>query len=228
MKKWISICLCAVLLLGLCLSFSGCTPTDAERFQGKWEIRVDMARIIAESATASGGEDANAMMKFFDFKDLLLKMTMEFKEDGTYACTVDEASLDAMLDKVSDIMVAGLEDYFADQIRQAGLSMTVDELLKLSGTSLEALAEELDKEMKKAMDEEKLEMNSAGTYKVEEGKLYTSDDLEAQIDPAEYMTYEIVSDTQIKLLAVVGGDEELTEEEKEVMEVMLPLVMEKI
>ncbi len=228
MKKLISLCLCAVLLLSMCLTFSGCAPTDAERFQGKWEIQLDMARAMQKSIESADSEDGEEIMKFCDFKDLPIKMVMEFKEDGTYASTVDEASLEATLEKISDIIIAGLEAYFADQIKQAGLNMTVEQLLQMSGTSLDVLAEEFDKEIKKALDEEKLEMNSVGTYKVEDGKLYTSDDLETEIDMSEYMTYEIVDDTQIKLVESVCGDEEMTEEEREVMEAMLPLILKKI
>ena len=67
------------------------------------------------------------------------------------------------------------------------------------------------------------EFNSEGIYKIENGKFYTSNDGEDEIDESEYETYEL-SENEFKLIEYVGGDEE----DSEFNEYIYPIIFKRV
>jgi len=97
--------------------------------------------------------------------------------------------------------------------------MTVDEMLQMSGTTFDALVEEAFGDA--MLNEMISEFETEGKYKVEDGKLYMSEDLDSEIDEEVYETYEFSGD-EFKLLESFGDED--AEEFKD----LYPIVFKKL
>ena len=184
MGKLVSVLLVVVMAM---MMLVGCSSEKA-KFVGKWECNLDMTDILNEQFAAE--EELKDYVKVENFSFLVY---MEFNADGTYKMYADEASVEAAFEDIMDSVKKGLEKYFEDMIAAQGLSMSVDELLALSGTNMDTLLEEsFDKDM---IEETADEMEEEGNYQAEEGKLYLSDGKDHAVDKNVYQTYEITSDT---------------------------------
>lgn len=105
MKKMIALAVVFVLLLGL---FAGCsgdtesgsqTETEIETetaepvtIVGTWQYNMDFGKLLkAIQEDAATGESANSLPDLYDGLSVLL--ILDFREDGTFLATADEASV---------------------------------------------------------------------------------------------------------------------------------------
>lgn len=214
MKKRIALLLSFVLVLSLALCACG-GGEKKETLVGTWNATIDIAEVYNAEIAASGDE---AMAEYLSVDSFAIPLVMTFNEDGTYSLTVDKEGMDAAMNGLIEDMKVGLEKYFNDYFSSMGLEIDVDEALAASGMSLDALVEEMKAEI--MTEDMYADMESAGQYKAEDGKLYLTEDVEVEPVGGVYNTYTIEGDT----LTIEAGTEEL---EDEMAELLFPLVLKR-
>lgn len=214
MKKRIALLLSFVLVLSLALCACG-GGEKKETLVGTWNATIDIAEVYNAEIAASGDE---AMAEYLSVDSFAIPLVMTFNEDGTYSLTVDKEGMDAAMNGLIEDMKVGLEKYFNDYFSSMGLEIDVDEALAASGMSLDALVEEMKAEI--MTEDMYADMESAGQYKAEAGKLYLTEDVEVEPVGGVYNTYTIEGDT----LTIEAGTEEL---EDEMAELLFPLVLKR-
>ena len=213
MKKILLTVLCAVSMI--CL-LSGCA-SEADKLVGNWATEIDMSDFMndfvneAVAELEMGEEDVFSAYGF--------TMNLSFNEDGTYKMEVDEDKMEETLETFNEELKVFIVKYFEALISDQKLNMTVDEVLKQSGTNIDTLIAEFGLEdMFKELAEEIL---AEGTYDANDGKLFTSDGKDSAIDEGEYELYTLEGD----VLTITGCYPE-TEVEDDIMD--YPIVFNKI
>lgn len=235
----------AALLLVLVLSLSLCACGKSELI-GTWEGRLDMTQEMRKSIdeavgefdlSLSGGRQMPVMSDYVE--EMYLSYSMVFKEDGTYTTMVDESEVDQIAEKLK----AGFSDYLrqlffvllCETLSQMGMTQEVNSIQELEGllgiTMDEAITEALGMSLDDYMDlvvgesfDQAIsieDLNYSGNFKNKDGKLYLSDGLEYQVDPAYYDLYELEGDT----LTLNFGN---APEENENSAILYPLVLHKV
>lgn len=221
MKKVLAILLSIVMIASICM-LTGCSDESA-KFVGTWEAEIDITDALNQMAAETEG------MEDLVVNDVTLKMQFIFNEDGTYTA----GSTEEYINEFVDNYIAQIEDYLIEmlekEIESSGLDMTVDEVLALSGTSLDALIEE----MKAGVDAEEMigDMESQGEYKAMAGKLYMSDKeitLVDCIDSEIYTTYEFDGDTLTFIDEIGTEDVESDEMSELILDDMFPLTLTRV
>ena len=216
MKKLLALLL--VLALGLSLAACGGAKSD---IVGTWRGKVDMTEYIISKGDADIGavlSDQGVDMPLDSIGNYLPEFapvcTYVFREDGTYTFTMDEASMQLVLEAYQ----AGVETYFryfyaevlCQTLVELGMAEQVngvEELEAILGVSLdEAISEMVGMELRdfigQIVDEElgtaqemAGKINSEGKYKAKDGKLWMSSGLEYDVDPELYDLYSISGGT---------------------------------
>lgn len=197
MKKKISVVLCALLVVAMMVSLTGCL--DRVKILGVWKGDLDMTEFINESIT----EEDKSVAEYIKIEDFKITVVFEFNSDGTYSQKVDEEAFKKTAESFKEDMKEGMIKYFEAYLEEANVNMSVDELLAASNTDLDKMiAEEYDDDFfKDATDS----MTNEGNYEVKGGKLFLSDGADHAVDEDVYDTYEIKGDT-LTLLDTFGGD----------------------
>ena len=216
MKKLLALLL--VLALGLSLAACGGAKSD---IAGTWQGKVDMTAYIISKGEADIEtflSDQGVDMPLDSIGKYLPEFapvcTYVFREDGTYTFTMDEASMQLVLEAYQ----AGVETYFryfyAEVLCQTLVELGmadqvngVEELEAILGVSLdEAISEMVGMELRdfigQIVDEElgtaqemAGKINREGKYKAKDGKLWMSSGLEYDVDPELYDLYSISGST---------------------------------
>lgn len=186
MKKRIAILLCFVLVFSLCLC--ACS-NEKDALMGSWKGTMDMAEMV-NAGMAESDPDAAEFMKLDTFN---MTFIMTFNEDDTYSLVVDEDALKAEIDAVADQMVQGVLDYMVAMLAEEGMEMTAEEIIAMSGVSLDDLKTEMMANMD--LSELATEINTYGKFDVSKGKLFTSDSVDAEADKLVYELYSIEGNT---------------------------------
>ena len=216
MKKLLALLL--VLALGLSLAACGGAKSD---IVGTWRGKVDMTEYMISKGDADIGavlSDQGVDMPLDSIGNYLTEFapvcTYVFREDGTYTFTMDEASMQLVLEAYQ----AGVETYFryfyaevlCQTLVELGMAEQVngvEELEAILGVSLdEAISEMVGMELRdfigQIVDEElgtaqemAGKINREGKYKAKDGKLWMSSGLEYDVDPELYDLYSISGST---------------------------------
>lgn len=215
MKKFATRVLSLVMILAMLFVLGGCGGSDADKLVGTWTTALDLTELLNDEI-AAGDE---TMAAYVQVKDFTLNMTVTFKEDGTYTMGIDEASMTAAMEGVLAALKDGMYDYFEDVLAEAGLNMTVDELLAESGISMDEL---MDEAFSEAMKEDMFgDLSSQGNFEVKDGKLFLSDGLDYAVDETIYEVYTLKGNT-LTFEESVGSDLD------QVFIDMYPLIFEKV
>lgn len=204
MKRHLRAVVCAVMTVIMLLAFTGCGG-DQKVFVGEWVAEVDVTELTAKEFS----EDEE-LKDFFKFEDLKVYLVFAFNEDGTYSAKVDKDSVDKYIDSLTDSLTVGMEAYLKDLCLSMGVDITDGDTLKaiLSDMGVDSIAQLTET----SIDRDELadmfnDIEDEGKYKASNGKLYTYDDGTVP-DADVYEEYEIVSNTEIKIVSAVGTDEE--------------------
>lgn len=210
MKKRIALLLSFVLVLSLALCACG---GGEENLTGKWTANVDLTDMMNEELT--GDPEMADLAEYMTIDSFVLPFVLELREDGTYSMGIDEAGMNTAIDGVLADMKEGMLAYFADVL---DVEEGVEEFLTSMGLDLDALMEEISAELvaEGTFDE----LTSEGKYKAKDGKLYLSDGLDYEPDPAGYNEYKLEGDT----LTLDAG----TESEEDYAEFLFPMVLTRV
>ena len=207
MKKAISIFLCAALLLSMCISLTGCN-SDAKGIIGQWTAEINYASAVnAGISTAEGMEE---IYEYFQFDEFYLTTTFTFLEDGTYTVELDAVSVFNAVQGIRGRMSSGMRKYIADEIKKAGLDISVNSYLGMLGLTWIGLGEKLisDYTLGKIADE--LNKGTTGYYRVKDGKIYMTADTDTELTEENYDTFTLDGDT-LTLLECHCQQEEILE-----------------
>lgn len=200
MKKSIASVLCLVMLVSIL--FAGCgAPATIE---GKWKGQIDMAKVLNEQLAQNPDETLPDM----HFENITLPVSMEFTAEGDCTLSFEDADSEAMFTAIIDQMMPALESYMES------MGMSFDALLALSGMSKDEFMKQLVDGMTASMDFNALKTTEK--YKVENGILYTGEDLE----DADANPYILDGDK----LTIQAGE---TDAEPETA-FLFPLVLERV
>lgn len=210
MKKLLALLMVLVMALGL-------AACGGNKLVGEWEATLE----LADAINAQFASEDPAVAEYLSVDEFNIKLTMTFDKDGTYSMEVDEDSVEEAVEALKTSMSSGMRRYMEAMIEDTGVNMTVDELLQSQNTTLDELIESaFGAEMVEAMVGE---MNVKGQYLVEDGKLYTNDDEDEEIDTDkdEAADFELDGD-ELKLEAPDDSDDE------EMMDELFPLELKRV
>ncbi len=210
MKKLIALLLSIVLVISVLAAFTGCSigkkdddeddekkeekkdeegegegekEDEVETIVGKWECEFESSEIIKQQVAAEDEQMASC----FDFSKLApLSIVMEFKADGTYKTT---GNADALLASLPAVFKEGVVKYLEAMLGDALGGKSVEEYCTENGMDLNEVIEGAMSEFD--MDSISKSFDAEGKYKAENGKLYTTDSLDAEIDESVYEEYEL-------------------------------------
>ena len=210
MKKQLSIVLCIAMIFAMLVTLSGCGEKEKDKFVGTWKTDLDMTEMINEGFS----EDAD-MATYFKFDEFKITMVFTFNEDLKYKSDIDEDAFNTSYDCLVQSFTKGMKDYLEATAKKQGLNLSADEMLKLSGTTMDAaIKESLNKDtLKNSFDEIKGE----GTFEAKDGNLILTD---SKTNETSSESYEFVSDSELKLVEPANSDgEELNK--------IYPLILKK-
>lgn len=233
MKKLLALLLAMVMVLAM---FAGCAASDdkdddkddkktsqkepeenipdQEKLIGTWEGKLDMTEAIMQQVGAG--------MEGLEIDDFSVTAVFSFKEDGTYTMQFDEDSVVEAFDGLVEDLGVFMEDMMKEQAEAAG--MTLDEMLEAAGMSMEDLVDVMVQALEEQdlVDELVEGSKTEGKYEAKDGKLYTTDDPDADIDEDVYDTYTLEGDV-LTLTATYGSDAD-----ENLMKSVYPVVLKKV
>lgn len=212
MKKKLSVILCLVIVIALALT--GCGG-EKSKFIGKWEADIDMIDYVKK-----GFATQKDMAEYIELDSFKIAFVMEFDKDGTYKQYVDEDAVEDMLKTAKAEIKSGMIKYFEDYLKDKGINMTVDELLKASNTDLDKTLD--DSFGDKFIDSLAEKLEGEGNFVVKDGKLFLSDGVDYAIEEDKYQTYEIEGST-LKILDEFGFEDSDDDEDS-----LYPLTFKKV
>ena len=201
--------LCILLVLALCAAmltaFTGC-GNEADKLVGTWKAEVDLAAMINEELAADP-----ALAEHFNISSFCVTLTMTFNEDGTYASGIDGDSVMAAMEGLIADLETGIYAMFEAELEAAGLDMSVEDLMALSGVSMDDVLGEMTYTLESGLVEQVVaESAMEGNYEVKGDKLFQSEGMEYAIDPAVYEVFELDGNT-LTLVEYVGDDTGISE-----------------
>ena len=213
----------ALVLMMTAALFAACGQKDEKVILGKWETVVDLSKLGGEEL-----EDLTNDIGELDLSGITLKMSVEFKEDGTYTTDIDKASADAALgtlvERMTPAITETLKKSIAESMGMDASSLTdedLDSFMSMAGLgSLEDFVGSITEEI----DSDKLieESVTNGRYQLKDGKLYTTDSVDEQIgEDSDVTLYQLTPTT----LTVTPENED---DVPESMKGMLPLTFTKL
>lgn len=224
-KRLLSLLLALVMVISLVAVMSGCSKDDEDdddkgssnvgdkkdddkkddddkqetpSLVGVWEGEVDMTDLINQEFAADP-----TMAKYLKVDHFAVVLQFSFKEDGSFVMTIDEDSVKKAFEEMKEPLATGLLKYLEAMIKEAGMDMSVDDLLKMQGTTKEEMIDEIMKEMdyKEMVEDATWE----GKWELEGNKLYT---YERARDDDEYDEITLTAD-KLVLEKNHGGNENM-------------------
>lgn len=217
MTKKFRVFFALALALMLVFTMTACGGKDAEKLVGSWKAELNAAEIF-NAALASEPEVA----EYLSTSEFIIPVVLTFNSDGTYSMSVDAEGLKDSLDAYKQVMIEGLTKYLEDAIQKMGVSMSISDLLAMSGMTLDSMIDQMG--FDSLADQMIEDMYMEGKYDAKDGKLFLSDSLETDVDETIYDTYEFSGKT-LKLIDHVSPD--MSEEEKEYNAILYPMVFVK-
>ncbi|MBP3323190.1 MAG: hypothetical protein J6M16_03255 [Clostridia bacterium] len=169
MKKFLSVLLCVVLALAC---FTACSAK--EELTGTWKADVNLADAMNQVIT----EGDPTVGEYIKFKEFTLTIVLELNEDGTYKMYADEAKALSSFESLKKEFKDGMLKYLEATLKDAGLDMSLEDALALTGMNVDDLIEESFSQ--DILDDMLEEMYNEGQYEAKDGKFLTSGDLDSK------------------------------------------------
>lgn len=220
MKRMIPLLLTVVLLLGMATMMTGCG--DKTRILGTWKADADYAEAFNLGIRSADGMDE--LSKYFTVEEFIVTTTLVFRDDGSYTMTIDEEAAQKAVSSVRTIIYDGFEKMIQHQIDMLGLHVSVSEYMKLQGTTITAMVDSaFTEEVRKELVDEMVNPHT-GNYKLEDGKIYMTEDISEELTEDSYDTYELDGDT----LTLLECFCQIDAEQKEAQKSLYPMVFTRV
>ena len=188
--------LALALIMVLC-AFTGCGKKNEDQIVGKWQSSIKFSDVMEKALKQE--EDAAELFADADFSGIEMLMVMEFKEDGTYALNIDQASGEEAVKKMAEVLIPNLKELMRKEVASSTGSDVTDEELDsmLSMMGMESWDDFGDMIMKEINPSEIFsEAAAEGKYMLKDGKLYTSNALDEEItEQSDIDLYELSGNT---------------------------------
>ncbi len=179
--------LLCMLCVALVVSFAGCAR-EQDALIGSWQGTVDLSQAI----NADFAQDQN-LAPHMQISGFCFGTTMTFYRDGTYTMTVDRSELKQVMDDLMVQLTAGMEKYIQTLAQAQSPELTAQDYLASLGLTLEDLF--ADAYTEATVDEMLSQLEMAGNFQVEEGKLFLSRDKQYAVNTAVWELYTVEGDT---------------------------------
>lgn len=183
------------LAMGLALTLAACGGKSAEPKQamvGTWSGQVDVMEQVVEGMRLTAPEIADEL----EMETFYIPLTMEFREDDTYALTVDQEKLDQSMDQLVQKSVDASIAYMEKMLQEQGITnMTVDQALEQAGMDRDSFTTVMKQSMGTLSETMAKQMQTEGQYRVDKEKLYTSDSTDQKPSDSEYTPYTLDGDS---------------------------------
>ena len=201
----------AMALVMILCAFTGCGKSSQKQDEsliiGKWQTSVDLAGVMDEALKDSDMTEEAEIFGDTDLSGITMLLNMEFKEDGTYTVSLDNASGEDAVKQMAQRMIPALKEY----LRGVYASSTGADASAVTDEELDLLLPQMGMESWDDMgemimgeidtDEMFAEANSAGKYMLKDGKLYTTDSVDEEATVlSEASEYEL-SENSLKLMS---------------------------
>lgn len=190
MRRYFTIALSVTLIMSVIMLLTGCAShSEKENILGTWKCELDLTERINSDLSFD-----TSVISYSGTDQFKLDMYMQFRDDDTYKVWIAEESLDDAMDQLIQSMTADLFRYMEDLLlKEEDREMTIDEILESTGVSEDELVEQMfPQETRTALKTQIVgQFNKEGWFKAEEGKLFTSADLEHAVDSAVYEKYTL-------------------------------------
>lgn len=211
MKKVLSSFTALTLVIVMLAGLTSCA-SERNRLLGSWTGTMSLADSFNSLLSAQNEEVAD-IMKIDKFD---LKVTYSFNAGGTYSVDIDNDSLVQAVEGLKENMKNSLRGYFDQEIKNQGLEISVDEMLELSGMSIDEL---VDQSMEALNTDDMAGMFvESGNFSVEDGKLITNSG-----GAEEIVTYEL-DGSELKITGSVSAG---NSEAAEFTDTIYPIVLTK-
>jgi len=188
-----------------------------ESIVGTFEGALDFAAVLMEMLTLSDPESA----EYFDLHDLSVTIGFTFRDDGTCTMYFDEASMEAIVEPMTQQLVDSFYSMLEAVIAEQEIEMSVEDFLDVSNISLDTLVDEMSKQL---LSEETLkEMTQEYNYKREDAKLYLSDEKPEDMTEEDANGYTLVNGT-LTIEAPVEEDED----SQALINAMFPMTLKRV
>ena len=228
MKRILCMLLASIILVSAMFAFASCENSDsddknnkeekkddAELILGTWETEIDLTKAMNDEFALD-----EEMAEYIKVKDFKFTMLATMNKDGTYEFVITEETANKAIDNLKKSMVSGFEAYFEDMAEEYDIS--VKDFLDVMGVS--SVEEFVDFSFGEEFGDEFIkELSCEGKYKIKDGKFYTTDDGEDEIDKSKYETYKL-SENEFKLIKAFGEDEE----DSEIDEYLYPIIFKRV
>lgn len=209
LSKALALILCLAMLFVMC----ACGENDTEKFVGTWEAEVDMT----DTALASLEDELGDLMVYFDFGKIISVITFTFDADGTYEMTMKltDESVEGYNSALKDGLKAMMSDQLAAEMEAYGMTQEEYEAAYIEAYGV-TVDEDIDAYIEQAIQEIDIQQILAdssmeGNWKVQDGKLFMTEDVDDDFDEASYDVYEALTDTGFTIVSEFNEGEEDTE-----------------
>ncbi len=163
LRKLIGVVLLAAIVFSILSVLTSCDFSN--KIIGKWKMRVNFTSDLSDYQMA----DLQELFAYLDLNDVYFNVIIEFKEDGDYTISADEASISGYFEAMQSKIKAGLKEYYSNEFVKEGLNPddNSEKISKLVDSTAEIIIS------KHISSKEILsEYSASGKYEVKEDKLY--------------------------------------------------------
>lgn len=169
MKRVLALMVCAALLA---LALAGCgekQPDAGDDLAGVWRGQIDMTDALAQKVAESD------LAGFAAVSGFAVTLSLELKDDGAYALTVDQDALESAVETVRGQLRDGTVAYLENMLQERGIGTGLTEAFTAEGKSVDELMGQIDQWVDSfGLDEALDGLNAEGRYQADGGKLYLS------------------------------------------------------
>ena len=201
----------AMALVMILCAFTGCGKSSQKQDEsliiGKWQTSVDLAGVMEDALDDSDMTEEAQIFGDTDLSGITMLLNMEFKEDGTYTVSLDNASGEEAVKQMAQRMIPALKEY----LRGVYASSTGADASAVTDEELDLLLPQMGMESWDDMSEMIMgeidtyemfsEANAAGKYMLKDGKLYTTDSVDEEATVLSKASDYELSENSLKLMS---------------------------
>lgn len=182
------------LALGLTLALTACGGGGDElkdKMVGTWSSQVNVMDQVVEGMRTTAPEIADEL----EMETFNIPLQIEFRDDDTFAMTVDQEQLDQSMNELIEKTVDATLAYMEQMIKDQGITdMTVEEALEQSGMDRASLTDMMKESLGQLSTSVAEEIQTEGQYRVDKENIYTSESVDQKPSDAAATPYTLDGD----------------------------------
>ncbi len=166
--------LCCALSLMITLIFTGCDSQRKELI-GQWEGSTDLSQSLSNELQSELDEK---MKNYVNLSKFPLDLLLTIRDDDTYDLHIKDAALAKAMSYLEEDLHYAVADYMTELTEDMGLTMTMEEVLSISGTTMEVLMAQLfsQNDLEQMVTGTIHRLTQSGTYEIEDDTVILTSD----------------------------------------------------